>query len=490
MVSDGDDMEKITKALIIPGSFNGDKLNGTIAAEKVLGQPVAVRTILQAGLSGIKEFVIAVPDQDYQTVEAISNNKLIKEKGYQIQFLTFNELPADTQLKRMFKSSFLLLSDNRLINKQPIDELLYNKLKRNRSAVQIDPNASAEGDYSLEIKLTAKQTLSKAGPDLQTIDGAWTGAAIAAPATVIELLKRLKKKKGKQLAAADFKALFKSDCIFIETESCSYSIEINSGDDLQPAVKRLLNSVRKDTDGFVSRNLNRYVSLWFSKWFLRWHIRPNVISFTNFVLGVLSAFLIAVGGYPSILTAGLLFQFTSIIDGSDGEVAKLGFMATEKGAWIDTVCDQLTYLLFFIALPIGVYRSSAHLASRSLHETVVGFFSGQQPVVEYNSLYLWLTGAILLAMGMVYLLMIRFVKKQGGEGSMLKILDQIHSWAKLRGPVSIPHKLAAGVSFAVRRDFFAFAVMLLCIAGYPSIILWALSGILFGSVVYLMVYFR
>ena len=106
--------------------------------------------------------------------------------------------------------------------------------------------------------------------------------------------------------------------------------------------------MRKPTDGFISRNFNRYVSLFLSRFFLALRVTPNTISFGNLGIGVFGAFLIGLGGFWNTFFAGIIFQFTSIVDGSDGEVAKLSFRDSPKGAWIDTVCDQLGYLTFFI----------------------------------------------------------------------------------------------------------------------------------------------
>ena len=112
---------------------------------------------------------------------------------------------------------------------------------------------------------------------------------------------------------------------------------------------------------FISRNFNRFVSLFLTRFFLVLRLTPNSISFGNLGLGVLAAVLIATtspGEYWKILVSGLIFQLTSIVDGCDGEVAKLSFSDSDKGAWIDTVCDQLGYFTFFIGLPVGLFHAT------------------------------------------------------------------------------------------------------------------------------------
>jgi CDP-L-myo-inositol myo-inositolphosphotransferase len=63
---------------------------------------------------------------------------------------------------------------------------------------------------------------------------------------------------------------------------------------------------------------------------------------------LLGAGLFALGGYPGLLLGGLLAQFASIIDGCDGEVARLKFQGSDYGGWFDAVLDRYAdgFMLF------------------------------------------------------------------------------------------------------------------------------------------------
>ena len=71
------------------------------------------------------------------------------------------------------------------------------------------------------------------------------------------------------------------------------------------------------------------------------------------LLSFLSAWLVFKGSasYLHLALGGLLFQFASIVDGCDGEIAKLKFMGSRMGEWVDTLADNMSYLVFFIAVP-------------------------------------------------------------------------------------------------------------------------------------------
>jgi phosphatidylglycerophosphate synthase len=50
----------------------------------------------------------------------------------------------------------------------------------------------------------------------------------------------------------------------------------------------------------------------------------------------------------------------SILDGCDGEVARLKLQASAFGCWLETVCDYLYYLVIFAGMTIGLARSTGN----------------------------------------------------------------------------------------------------------------------------------
>ncbi|MFQ6107632.1 MAG: CDP-alcohol phosphatidyltransferase family protein [Thermoplasmata archaeon] len=55
------------------------------------------------------------------------------------------------------------------------------------------------------------------------------------------------------------------------------------------------------------------------------------------------------------LKGGLLVQFSSILDGCDGEVARLKFMTTKKGGFIDSVLDRYGDSVIILGLCFGYW---------------------------------------------------------------------------------------------------------------------------------------
>ena len=67
-------------------------------------------------------------------------------------------------------------------------------------------------------------------------------------------------------------------------------------------------------------------------------IHPDVVSVAAFLLGLLAAWLLASG---QGIAGGILVQFASILDGVDGEIARLQMRAGPGGALLDGVLDRL-----------------------------------------------------------------------------------------------------------------------------------------------------
>jgi phosphatidylglycerophosphate synthase len=121
------------------------------------------------------------------------------------------------------------------------------------------------------------------------------------------------------------------------------------------AIRALCRTAYKPTDNFFAR-LNRRVSVPISRVLLRTHISPNAISLIGLAVSVLAGFAYARGGYGPMLAGAFLGWFSSMLDGCDGEVARLAFRESALGCWLESVCDDLYYLAVLIGMVVGLVR--------------------------------------------------------------------------------------------------------------------------------------
>ena len=111
-------------------------------------------------------------------------------------------------------------------------------------------------------------------------------------------------------------------------------------------------------------NYTQLMDVWFnclfsiriSSWLVKAPFTPNQLTLFGLVFGVLAGWLFACGDYASGLFGGLLLALTAIWDCCDGDVARLKFMESDFGEYLDTTCDNIINVFVFTGLFIGVAK--------------------------------------------------------------------------------------------------------------------------------------
>lgn len=145
--------------------------------------------------------------------------------------------------------------------------------------------------------------------------------------------------------------------------------------DIARSERQLLREAAKTQDGFVARFLNRPVSRAMTRLLLKFPITPTAWTLSIFVLPILSSILLLQGTYLSILIATLFFQLHSILDGCDGEIARIKYLESVRGGRIDDLCDVIGSVLFVVSLGLGCERrlhGSGHLWNIAIEGILCG----------------------------------------------------------------------------------------------------------------------
>jgi CDP-L-myo-inositol myo-inositolphosphotransferase len=102
------------------------------------------------------------------------------------------------------------------------------------------------------------------------------------------------------------------------------------------------------------------------------------------MLGTVFFFL---GGYINLMIGGILAQISSIIDGCDGEIARLKFKATEFGGWFDAVLDRYGDAFLLFGLTYHVYLTdSTFLYIIIGFLAIIGTFMNSYTADKYDGL--------------------------------------------------------------------------------------------------------
>jgi len=127
--------------------------------------------------------------------------------------------------------------------------------------------------------------------------------------------------------------------------------------DIRAAERRLLRSLVKDTDGFMARHVERPISLAISRRLAASAVTPNQMTLISVVIGLASAplFLSPLGRWQTL--GALLLLAHSILDGCDGELARLRFQETRWGGLLDFWGDNVVHSAVFACMSVGWSRT-------------------------------------------------------------------------------------------------------------------------------------
>jgi phosphatidylglycerophosphate synthase len=131
--------------------------------------------------------------------------------------------------------------------------------------------------------------------------------------------------------------------------------------DRREAERRLLRGLIKDTEGFMSRQVERRISLAITRRIVATRVTPNAMTAVSVGIGLLGAPFFLSSDWVYQLIGALLFLSHSILDGCDGELARLRFQESRRGGILDFWGDNVVHVAVFACMGIGW--------SLSLHET-------------------------------------------------------------------------------------------------------------------------
>jgi phosphatidylglycerophosphate synthase len=122
----------------------------------------------------------------------------------------------------------------------------------------------------------------------------------------------------------------------------------------------LFAGLQSASGGWVDRYVNRRLSPRLSYWLLRTPLTPNQVTLMSLVVGLIAAFSFAQGGWLSGVAGALLLQWSAVIDCCDGEVARLKFLESPSGYYLDIACDNVVHVAVFAGMAWAGYKSLGH----------------------------------------------------------------------------------------------------------------------------------
>jgi phosphatidylglycerophosphate synthase len=128
---------------------------------------------------------------------------------------------------------------------------------------------------------------------------------------------------------------------------------IEAAADIPTAERRLLRALVKDTDGFMARHVERPISLAISRHLAATGVTPNQMTLISMAVGLAGAPFFLSAQIPWQTAGALLFLAHSILDGCDGELARLKFQESRSGGILDFWSDNVVHIAIFACMAAG-----------------------------------------------------------------------------------------------------------------------------------------
>ena len=361
------------KALIIAAG-QGTRLRpigDTKPLVSLLGLCLIERVILTAKKSGIKEFCIIVGYHGEKIKERLSDGK---KYGVKIQYVQNDQWTQGNGIsvlkaKDHFKESFVLLMADHNYDHRILNRLLTTKIEKDECILCVDKNPKDHLNIDDATKVqTVDHRIDVIGKNLSNYDCIDTGIFICNPIIFDALEQSIS--KGDEGLSGGIKILAQRHKMRYMLLGDNFWIDVDDKTDRNNAELLICNKLKKDTDGPISRILNRPISLRISKLLLKTGITPNQISILSFIIGLAGASFFFNGEYFYLILGGILVHIHSIVDGCDGEVARLKIRQTKYGGWLDSVLDRYADAAIILGLVYGYWSIHGDITI-----WIIGFFA-------------------------------------------------------------------------------------------------------------------
>ncbi len=324
----------------------------------LLGLSLLERTIVTCLEEGIRRFVVVLgyrADAVRQHLEEIAARRNCEiECVVAPDWERGNGASARAAASKVSDEPFLLLMADHLIDRSLIRTVCRTPLREGEVCLAVDRDRSAIVDEQDVTKtVVADGRILRVGKNLEEWNAADTGVFLCTKG----LFEELERLDAGSLSEATNSLAAQGRLLAADATGQPW-LDVDTPEAYRVAVRRLLAGLGKPSgDGFISEYLNRPISTRISALLARTRLTPNWITALSFVISIAGAGLLGLGQYAAGVVGALLVQFGSIVDGCDGEIARLKHMASARGAWLDSMLDR--YADVAVALAVTFAYTSA-----------------------------------------------------------------------------------------------------------------------------------
>ena len=124
------------------------------------------------------------------------------------------------------------------------------------------------------------------------------------------------------------------------------------------AERRLVRQIVRPDIDWLSKKVNSVFSNRISFLLANLGVRTGFITLLAFLFTLVGAWFASSGIYLQIALGAFIFQAASILDSSNGELARLTLRTSKFNLWYDQFASNARYIVFFVALGISAWQTS------------------------------------------------------------------------------------------------------------------------------------
>ena len=333
------------KCLIIAGGIGSRlKHRGEIKPLiPLLGLPILERSIKTLKACGIEDFYIVtgykhekfhpfledLTKKEGVRITSIINSDWEKENGYSVY-----------QARNHLKDSFLLLMADHLFDQEIIRLMKDQLVHTDEVLLAVDHNITNHyvNPHDATRVLVQDRRIIEIGKGIGNFNGYDTGIFLCTP-VIFKVLKESIDKGNTTLTGA-VRLLAQKGKVRAVDITGRFWVDIDDEETFRKAEKYLQQSLSKPSDGPISRYLNRPISRRITSRLVRTRITPNQVSIVSFLISIVAAILFFLRQPFLLALGGVVAQISSILDGCDGELARLRSLESRSGGWLDSILDR------------------------------------------------------------------------------------------------------------------------------------------------------
>ena len=383
------------KCLILAGG-EGSRFNSRKEPKPLiplLGVPLIERVILTAKKSGVNEFYVVIGHQNAQLRTHLEI--FAKKRGISITTLQNDEWKKDNGLsvlkaKHYIDENFILLMCDHICDVSILKRLKNENITEREVILvvdyNIDNNNNVDSVDATKVFVEKNNIVMDIGKKIPHYNAFDTGIFLCSPAIFRGLEESIQ--KGDTSLSGGIREMTKNMKIRTIDIEDSLWVDIDNERMLKKAEHMLWESIKKQSDGPVMRVVNRPISMRITRYLYKSNLTPNQISFISFLFAIFGACFFLLGGYSNLVVGAIFAQASSVIDGVDGEIARLKCQETKFGAWFDTVLDRYSDAFLLFSLTIYVFRHLTQINSVFILFTgfiaIIGTFMNSYTAFKYE----------------------------------------------------------------------------------------------------------